>query len=92
MFASLTAHMRDALEVRRTETYDQEVDGALMGALDEMITERYAIYNGHCIEIMAGLPAGIGASIGVLPAVRAPGRCELGTVPLLIERAGPVEQ
>ena len=25
MFASLTAHMRDALEVRRTETYDQEV-------------------------------------------------------------------
>ena len=58
MFESLTAHMRDALTVNRSETPRQGSGGPVMGVLDQEITSRYAIYNGDCMDVMAGLPDG----------------------------------
>ena len=55
-----------------------------MAVVDQMITDRYALYSGDCIEVMPTLPDGVGASVDLLAAVRR-------AVPLPLERARPVE-
>ena len=58
MFTSLVAHMNDALAIERSRRIPTSSGGAGVAVLDQYITDRYALYNGDCMEVMPTLPDG----------------------------------